>query len=70
VGGVLGNRKGECLSGTRLGSTQHPLYFLRRHSRASFCAVEMSAGVIRFARMSLFFNSTRIAGWCGGIPYH
>ena len=23
----------ECLSGTRLGSTQHPMYFLRTHSR-------------------------------------
>jgi hypothetical protein len=34
LGGVLGNRTGECLSGTRLGSTQHPLYFLRR--RRSF----------------------------------
>ena len=32
--GGMGNRKGECLSGTRLGSTQHPLYFLRTHSRA------------------------------------
>ena len=35
LGGVLGNRKGECVSGTRLGSTQHPLYFLRTHSRAN-----------------------------------
>ena len=41
-----GNRQSECVSGTRLGFTQHPLYFLRTHSRASFCAVEMSAGVI------------------------
>ena len=28
-----GNRTGECVSGTRLGSTQHPLYFLRTHSQ-------------------------------------
>ena len=35
LGGVLGNRTSECLSGTRLGSTQHPLKFLRTHSRAS-----------------------------------
>jgi hypothetical protein len=36
-----GNRSGECQSGTRLGSTQHPLHFLRTHSRAKACAVEM-----------------------------
>jgi hypothetical protein len=41
VGGVLGNRTSECLSGTRLGSTQHPLYFLRKHSRASFWAAKL-----------------------------
>ena len=46
LGGVLGNRSGECVSGTRLGSTQHLLYFLRTHSRASFCAVEVSASDI------------------------
>jgi hypothetical protein len=41
---VLGNRKGECLSGTWLGSTQHPLYFFRTCSQntvlfffVSFC---------------------------------
>ena len=39
---------------TREFLTQHPLYFLRTHSRASFCAVEMSAGVIFLATMSLF----------------
>ncbi len=43
-----GNRSGECLSGT-WGvevSTQHPLYFLRTHSRASFCASAISVSVI------------------------
>ena len=32
--------------------TQHPLYFLRIHSRARSCALEMSAGVIFFATES------------------
>ena len=32
---------------------QHPLYFLPIHSRASFCAAEMSAGVIFLATVSL-----------------
>ena len=49
VGRVLGNRKGECLSGTRLGSTQHPLYYLRTHSRASFCASSILAGSVIWA---------------------
>ena len=35
-------------------SAQHPLYCLRIHLRASFCAFSSWDGVIRFARMSLF----------------
>jgi hypothetical protein len=38
--------------------TQHPLYFLRTHSRASFCAVERSAGVIFLATTFLFHITT------------
>ena len=34
-------------------STQHPLYFLRTHSRVSFWAVSIWEGVIRSATMSL-----------------
>jgi|MEHZ01.5.fsa_nt_MEHZ011518653.1_3 DNA invertase Pin-like site-specific DNA recombinase len=52
-----GNRQSECISGTRLGSTQHPLYFLRIHSRARFCAVEMLAGVIIPVTLSLFLDA-------------
>jgi hypothetical protein len=39
LGGVLGDRTGECLSGTGVVEvpTQHPLYFLRTHSRAKSC---------------------------------
>jgi hypothetical protein len=59
LGGVLRNRTGECLSGTRLGSTQHPLYFLRTHSRARSCAVDISAGVIFFSKSSLNLASIR-----------
>ena len=37
---IYGDRLDECLSDTWCVEvpTQHPLYFLRTHSRASFCA--------------------------------
>ena len=64
LGGVLGDRTGECLSGTRLGSTQHPLYFfLRTHSRARSCAAsfEQHKTSLRFIcpeyRMGFFLFS-------------
>ena len=45
-------------SGDRWSSTQHPLYFLGTHSRVSFCAVEMSAGV--FAEFERSITKERI----------
>ena len=38
-------------------STQHPLYFLRTHSRASFCVVSSWTGDIRSATMSLLLDA-------------
>jgi hypothetical protein len=61
-------RKGKM--GDGWSSTQHPLCFLRTHSRASFCAVEMSAGVICFARMSLFSTVLVFLNDVVRIPYY
>ena len=35
---------------------QHPLYFFFTHSRASICALELSAGVISFATKSKYLD--------------
>jgi hypothetical protein len=65
LGGVLGNRQGECLSGTWLGSIQHPLYLLRMHSRASFCAAERSKAITSlfafpWSNALLFFGTPNV----------
>ena len=54
LGGVLGNRTGECLSGTWLGFTQHPLYFFRTHSRTS-SGVLLGCDEVAFFAMFLGF---------------
>ncbi len=70
VGGVLGNRSGECVSGTRLGSTQHPLYFLRTHSRARFlCGGDVGRGHHPRNPVSVF-RCALAPRCCGDTPPH